>query len=491
MVKNPLPLNAGPIHFGTDGWRGLLGVDFTLERLLLVVGAACNELAYRAPLGLNSRIVVIGYDRRFLAEELAEAITSVVRGCGLEPLLTQTSVPTPACSWAVVQHQALGALVLTASHNPPEWLGLKIKDPLGGSVQGDFTEAVEKRLLGGGIISPIEGAIRRFDGRKEHLQGLREKSDIPALLNGLRSMGLKVIIDPMHGSAAGCMKELFGNVENNLFEEIRTERDPFFGGNPPEPLEPYLQQLITAVKKSNEEGKLAVGLVFDGDGDRLAAIDERGRFCSTQLLMPLLIDHLARSRKLPGCVVKTVSGSDLMRLVAEDLGRQVIELPVGFKYIAEEMLSRPVLIGGEESGGIGFGCHLPERDALFACLLLLEALTECGQPLGERLDDLQKRFGSSNYERIDLQLNNLDERQRLEAFLKASPPSMVAGLPVKALTTTDGVKLRLNNMHWLMFRFSGTEPLLRIYCEAPTKEKVHQTLSWAKKLAERLEEEWI
>ena len=484
MDNNPLRLKAAPIEFGTDGWRGVLGVDITLEKLLLVAAAASRELVNRAPLDLNSRKVVIGYDRRFLAPEFAEAIASAVRGCDLEPLLTSTSVPTPACSWAVVEHQALGALVITASHNPPEWLGLKIKGPLGGSVEGDFTKSVEKRLAAGGITVPIEGPTERFDGRTEHLEGLRRKTDIPSLIRGLEAMKLKVIVDPMHGSAAGCLKELLKEGQSGLVEEIRGERDPLFGGNPPEPLEPYLKELIKAVKKTSSMGHNALGLVFDGDGDRIAAIDEKGRFCSTQLLIPLLIDHLARVKKLPGCVIKTVSGSDLMRLVAEDLGREVIEMPVGFKYIASAMLSQPVLIGGEESGGIGFGGHLPERDALFACLLLLEALTECGQTLGERLDELQKNFGSSHYERIDLRLKNLGTRKRLEELLKATPPSSVAGDSVSEVITTDGVKLQLDIMHWLMFRFSGTEPLLRIYCEAPTQEKVERALSWAKQLAE-------
>ncbi len=486
MEKNSLRLNAVPIKFGTDGWRGVLGVDITLERLLEVAAAASMELAFRAPLGSKSREVVIGYDRRFLAAEFAEAIAAAVRGCDLEPILTRTSVPTPACSWAVVQHQALGALVVTASHNPPEWLGLKIKGPLGGSVEGDFTEAVEKRLFSGGINVPVQAKTARFDGRKDHIEALRKKFDIPSLVKGLKAMGLKVIVDPMHGSAAGCMGELLGEIGNSFFEEIRSERDPLFGGTPPEPLAPYLKQLIKTVKASTSRGKPAMGLVFDGDGDRIAAVDENGRFCSTQFLMPLLIDHLARVRKLPGCVIKTVSGSDLMSLVAEDLGRKVVELPVGFKYIASEMLSTNVLIGGEESGGIGFGMHLPERDALFTCLLLLEALTASGQPLGERVDDLQKCFGMSHYERIDLQLKDLATRHRLEAFLKATPPSNIAGQLVQDVIKTDGVKLRLNIMHWLMFRFSGTEPLLRIYCEAPTKAKLEQILFWAKQLAEKV-----
>ena len=303
--------------------------------------------------------MVIGYDRRFLAPELAEAIAAAVHGCELEPLLTESPVPTPACSWAVVERKALGALVITASHNPAEWLGLKIKGPFGGSVEGDFTAAVERRLAAGGITVPIQRDTPRFDGRGEHLAGLRKKLNLQPLVAGLRAMNLKLIVDPMHGSAAGCVPELLGPEAEGWVEEIRSNRDPLFGGHPPEPLAPYLGELINAVKASTAAGTPAVGLVFDGDGDRIAAVDEHGRFCSTQLLMPLLIDHLARARQLPGAVVKTVSGSDLMRLVAEGQGREVLELAVGFKYIATEMLSGDVLIGGEESGVSASACTCP------------------------------------------------------------------------------------------------------------------------------------
>ena len=387
-------MDASPIRFGTDGWRGILGVDITVERLLPVAVAAAQELAHQAPPGLNSRTVVIGYDRRFLAPELAEVVAAAVRGCGLEPLLTDTAVPTPACSWAVVERQSLGALVITASHNPPEWLGLKIKGPFGGSVEGTFTAAVERRLAAGGITVPVAGSSERFDGRGEHLAGLRAKFDLQALTAGLRAMGLHVFVDPMHGSAAGCVSDLIGRRrQGSDHRDPRSNRDPLFGGCAPEPLAPHLGELMAAVKASKAEGRHAVGLVFDGDGDRIAAVDENGRFCSTQQLMPLLIDHLARAKNLPGSVVKTVSGSDLMRLVAEDLGREVLELPVGFKYIAAEMLAGEVLIGGEESGGVGFGMHLPERDALFAAVLVLEALVEGKQPLGERMKTIQERCG--------------------------------------------------------------------------------------------------
>tara|TARA_Y100001968_G_scaffold178250_1_gene163178 strand:- start:886 stop:1491 length:606 start_codon:yes stop_codon:yes gene_type:complete len=201
--------------------------------------------------------------------------------------------------------------------------------------------------------------------------------------------------------------------------------------------------------------------------------------------MPLLIDHLATYRELPGSVVKTVSGSDLMRLVAEDVGREVLELPVGFKYIAKEMLAGEVLVGGEESGGIGFGMHLPERDALFAALLVLEAIKESGQTLGSRLNELESRFGASHYDRLDIRLPNMKSRERLESLLSEKPPSTVCANPVLEVITTDGIKLRLGRSYWLMFRFSGTEPLLRIYCEAPSKDQVQSTLKWGKELAEK------
>jgi phosphomannomutase len=489
MSSAPLPLQASPIAFGTDGWRGILGVDITVERLLPVAAAAARELESSAPEGLSSREVVIGYDRRFLAPELAAAIAAAVRGANLTPLLSATPTPTPASSWAVVERGALGALVITASHNPPEWLGLKIKGPFGGSVEGDFTARVERRLAAGGISVPIAGDTEQFDAMGAYVAGLRAKVDTDALAAGLERLGLRVIVDPMHGSAAGVLPALLGAtaVDSGVIREIRSNRDPLFGGHPPEPLAPYLAELIAAVRASTAAGQPAMGIVFDGDGDRIAAVDENGRFCSTQLLMPLFIDHLARARALPGTVIKTVSGSDLMALVAEDLGRQVIEMPVGFKYIAAEMLAGEVLVGGEESGGVGFGMHLPERDAPFAALLLIEALVEGGVPLGQRIDALQARCGGgAAYDRLDLRLADMAARSRLERFLADTPPNEVAGALVQQVISTDGVKLRLGPSHWLMLRFSGTEPVLRLYCESPTAERVEEVLLWARQLAEAI-----
>ena len=480
MKKKKLNLISEKISFGTDGWRGILGVDFTLERLLKVAASSAQELSCVRE-KKNSKII-IGYDRRFLAEEMAEAVASAVRGVGLVPLLSTSSLPTPSCSWGIIEENALGALVITASHNPSEWLGLKIKGPFGGSVDSSFTDSVQQRIDAGGISIPIEGSTDRIDFRKRHLIGVGKKFDIPLISNGLKKLGLKIFVDPMFGSASGCMTELFSSYGKGLIHEIRTKRDPCFGGNPPEPMKNYLTQLIKEVQDSSSHGQLSIGLVFDGDGDRIAAIDEKGRYCNTQLLMPLLIDHLARVRDLPGCVVKTVSGSDLMRLVAEDLGRKVLEKPVGFKYIAEEMLARKVLIGGEESGGVGFGHHLPERDALFTALLLLESIVADGKCLGEKIDSLHAQFGNSCFERIDLTLKSIEMKRNLENFLKLETPSSIGPKTVLEVVTTDGIKLILDKSHWLMFRFSGTEPLLRIYCEAPSIAEVNSTLHFAKQL---------
>ena len=484
MSKNNLNVSKNNICFGTDGWRGVLGIDFTLEKLQLVAAAAAQELAHRAPESIESRKVIIGYDCRFLAREMAESIVPVVRGCNLEPIISQTPLPTPACSWAVIKNNALGALVITASHNPPEWLGLKIKSFLGGSVDEDFTNDVEKRLLAGGVTIPLGGVNSRIDFRSDHLIGLKEKCDISFLVEGLKRLKLKIFVDPMHGSAAGCIQELLGKGSDGFVEEIRSNPDPLFGGNPPEPIEKYLIEIKERVKQYSRSGGLSIGIVFDGDGDRIAAIDEKGRYCNTQKLMPLLIEHLSRVKGLPGCVIKTVSGSDLMSLVASELGREIKEVPVGFKYIASQMLSREVLIGGEESGGIGFGFHIPERDALFVALLLLEALAYSGKPLGQNLDEISIRFGESYFDRIDLKLDCDEVRNKLELFLLQNTPSVILGKEVKEVNLVDGVKLKIGHCHWLMFRFSGTEPLLRIYCEAKSKEDVNLTLDFGNKLVE-------
>ena len=485
MSLLPLKHSAGPIRFGTDGWRGVLGVDVTAATMLQAASAAAQELAAAAPEGLDSREVLIGFDRRFLAPELAELAAAAVQGCHLLPLLANDPTPTPTMSWLVRQRQALGALVITASHNPPEWLGLKIKGSFGGSVDSAFTRRVERRLQAGSVVPPGRGPISRFDAWTPYLAGLSQLVDCRMLAQRLKNMGLRVLVDAMHGAAAGGLSRLLGPSVG----EIRGCRDPLFGGHGPEPLAPNLWDLTRRIKAAGILEKTAVGLAFDGDGDRLAAVDETGAFCSTQQLIPLLIDHLGRDSSRPGVVVKTVSGSDLMTSVAEHRGRRVVETAVGFKHVAAVMRQEAVLLGGEESGGVGFGHHLPERDGLLAALLVLEALVTAEQPLGERLATLQRRSGLQlHYDRLDLRLGAPASRNRLLAVLQQQPPRTVAGEPVTEINHRDGIKLRLGEGrgHWLMLRFSGTEPLLRLYCEAPTVERVQAALAWAEAFVQGL-----
>lgn len=484
---SPLPLtqSAAPIRFGTDGWRGVLGVDVTAATVLQVATAAAQELAATAPEGLNSQEVLIGFDRRFLALELAELAAAAVQGCQLVPLLTTGPTPTPTMSWAVRQRQALGALVITASHNPPEWLGLKIKGPFGGSVESGFTARVERRLRAGSVVPPGCGPISRFDAWTPYLAALSRLVDCQALRQRLQRLGWQVLVDPMHGVAAGGLPQLLGAP----VVEIRSGRDPLFGGHAPEPLAANLQELTHRMQSVTAAGQTMVGLAFDGDGDRLAAVDETGAFCSTQLLIPLLINHLGRDATQPGVVVKTVSGSDLMTTVAEDSGRRVVETAVGFKHIAAVIRQEAVLLGGEESGGVGFGHHMPERDGLLAALLVLEALVTAEQPLGQYLAALQRRSGLHiHYDRLDLRLRDPAIRHRLLAVLERQPPQTVAGEAVTEINHLDGFKLRLGKGlgHWLMLRFSGTEPLLRLYCEAPTLEQVRATLAWGEAFVQGL-----
>jgi len=294
---------------------------------------------------------------------------------------------------------------------------------------------------------------------------------------------LTVFADVMHGAAAGGLAMLLGDE----VKEINSNRDPMFGGSAPEPLPKNMKRLFEVMRNHREatRGSLAVGLVFDGDGDRIAAVDGAGNFLSSQILIPILIDHLTLRRHFSGEVVKTVSGSDLMPRVAALHKLPVFETPVGYKYIADRMLATEVLLGGEESGGIGYGSHIPERDALLSALYILEAIVESGLDLGDYYRHLQDQTGfTSAYDRIDLPLASMEVRSRLLQQLQTQPLTEIAGQPVIDCQTIDGYKFRLADKSWLMIRFSGTEPVLRLYCEAPTLQQVHHTLAWAKQWAE-------
>ena len=469
------------IKFGTDGWRGIIGFDFNVSNLSRVVVASCQELYYQYFEETNSKKILIGYDRRFMANEFAKEIAFFVKGCGFEPILSSSYVPTPSCSLYAKKFMFLGCLVITASHNPYNWLGLKIKSFKGCSVDESFTKEVEKRLLLGNSIERLEGAYEKVDIKKFYLDQIKSNFNVDFITNNLKKMNLHIFVDSMHGSAANCLSQIFEDFDSKNFTEIRADYDPLFGGNPPEPLLKYLDNLTEILTRNSKKGIKTLGIIFDGDGDRIAVIDEKGRFCSTQVLLPFFISYLGEKNKNLYPVLKTVSGSDIISNITKNQNREVVELPVGFKYIAKKMIKEKIFIGGEESGGVGFGDFMPERDALYAAMILLNGIAEKSKYLYETLDQIQEKFGPSFYRRIDIKLLNQSEKEILEEYIKNNIPAKICGYKITNISNIDGIKLRIDNNFWLLFRFSGTEPLLRLYCEAKSEHDLNEVLDWSQK----------
>jgi phosphomannomutase len=469
-----------PIKFGTDGWRGIIAADFTFDRVALLAPLAAQVLADNYGQITGSRTMIVGYDRRFMAEDFAQTAAESLQKAGFDVLLSQSYAPTPAFSWAARSENALGAIVLTASHNPAKYLGLKVKGYFGGSVSPEITQQIEALLSNPPQFKAAAGKLSTFEPWSGYCQGLRQKVNIAAIAEAIESGQLKVYSDVMHGAAATGLERLLGVG----ITELRGNRDPLFGGGSPEPLPRNLREIIDKLAHSANLAPLRVGLVFDGDSDRVAAIDGRGNFLSTQNLIPILIEHLAGKKGMRGEIVKTVSGSDLIPKLASLYGLSVFETPIGYKYIADRMLTTPVLIGGEESGGVGYGTHIPERDALLSALYVLEAVVESGQDLSDLYAQLQDKTGfHSEYDRIDLPLANMEARNQLITALDKEPLREIAGKQVTDCNTMDGYKFRLEDGSWLLIRFSGTEPVLRLYCESSTLDRVQEILAWAKSWA--------
>lgn len=466
-----------PITFGTDGWRGMIAADFTFERVMQVAPRAAIALQRTYGQQVNSRTVVVGYDRRFLSTEFAQMAAESIQAAGFDVLLSECFAPTPAFSWAAKDQNALGAIVITASHNPAAYSGLKIKGWFGGSVPPEVTKTVEG-LLSEDLPVAEPGSLTLFNPWTSYCAALQKKVNLEQIRSAITSGQLVVFADVMHGSAATGLGRLLGVP----IHELNGNEDPLFGGGAPEPLPRYLPDLLNRIKSYVRHGnEQVVGLVFDGDSDRIAAVDGQGNFLSSQILIPILIQHLATHRGFTGEIVKTISGSNLIPAVANLLGLPLHETPVGYKYIADRMLESAVFLGGEESGGIGYGNHIPERDALLSALYVLEAVVQGGKDLSEQYADLQAKTGfSAHYDRIDLALTSMEARDRVLQELKTNTPKTIANQTVTSHIDIDGYKFQLADESWLLIRFSGTEPVLRLYSEAPTLERVQENLNWAK-----------
>ena len=457
------------IAFGTDGWRALIADGFTVDRLRIVAQAFADWLATTPQ---RRQRVLIGYDGRFGGERFALEAGRVIAANGFGVDVVAAPSPTPAVSWWIVRKRYGAGLMVTASHNPPAYSGVKVKPWFGGSPDSDVVGPIVAALGRRAPRTTRDPKLRRVAVVDPYLANLRRLMDVAAI----RRLRGTVASDPMGGAQAGYLARVLKGT-NLKVSAIHDRIDPVFCGlQAPEPVESNLTALLAEVRRT----RAILGIATDGDGDRVALVDERGRFVTPHLVFALLLVHLVRQKHQRGRIVKTVSGSYLLDRIARAEGLEVEETPVGFKYICKGLMSGQVLIGGEESGGVGVRGYIPERDGLYIGLLALEMLAYARRPCSALIGDLLREFGASSYARIDT------HHPTAQASLKrliASPPGAVTGEKVARVNTRDGLKLILGDDAWLLFRASGTEPLLRIYAESSTPARTRRLLAGGAKLA--------
>jgi len=456
------------IRFGTDGWRGVIADDFTFDNVRRVAHAIAR---YVVRAENPSKGILIGYDNRFGGPQFAAVAAETIAQTGTPVWLAEAPCPSPAISLLVRQRAAAAGIMITASHNPARWNGIKLKASYGSSALPSIMADIEKELaevLRAGIpaLPPQKNRVHSLDVLAPYLDTVEKLVD----WEKLRAARFRFIVDPMHGAARGLLVKLLRR-QGVACDEIRGTRDPLFGGVNPEPIEPH----IAALQKAVRAGAYDAGFAADGDGDRLGAVDRDGTFITPHQVFSILFWHLAGARELPGDLAKTFSTTKLLDKIAASLGRRVFEVPVGFKYICELMLERNILLGGEESGGIGTSLYLPERDATVSALLLAEVMAWHRKSLGELLALLHAEFGEHHYGRKDLELRPGQKERALEYF---SEPKLARLLdwPVVRREDMDGIKVYLGDIGWVMVRASGTEHMLRIYSETTRPEVTRKVL---------------
>jgi alpha-D-glucose phosphate-specific phosphoglucomutase len=471
------------IQFGTDGWRAVISDTFTFANLRLVAQAIADYV--REESEAESPEVVVGFDTRFLSDRYAAEVARVMAGNGIVAHLTRADAPTPAVSYAVVHKKAAAGVMITASHNPPRYNGVKLKAAFGGSALPEQAHRVERilaqnqeRARGPNVMDygkALEmGLIHRFDpawSYYEHLTGLVD-------LDVISAGELRVIADAMYGSARKCFADMLARTRCRV-REIRGEMNPGFGGIHPEPIARYLTALSAAIRADQAD----VGLATDGDGDRIGAMDAHGNFVDPHHIFALVLRHLVEDRGMRGTVVRSVSTTRMVDRLAERYNLPLVETPVGFNHIADRMLNDDVLIGGEESGGFSIKGHIPEGDGVLMGLLLLEAVAAASVPLHELVEQIQVEVGPAYYARRDLPLRHPISKKEMVARLTQEAPSTLAGESVVDVQTIDGVKYLLADDAWLLIRPSGTEPVLRVYAEARTPEELEVLLGFGEQMA--------
>jgi len=458
------------IKFGTDGFRAIIAEKFTFENVELIVKSVSNYA--KKHYGINKPIL-IGYDTRFLADKFANFAAEILYDLGHEVLISESFIPTPALAYCAKAYNSAGALMFTASHNPPEYCGIKYIPDYAGPATSDITNELIKEL---GNAQPVaqKGKITKFSAKKDYFEHLKTIIDFEKL----KEIKQTICFDPLYATANGWFDEILKEY-NIPVKIIHNWRDTLFGGCMPEPKEQYLGELKELVKAHSP----AFGFSNDGDADRYAVIADNGQFVTPNEVMAILLNHLLKYKNAKGVLVKTVAGSLMLDKIAEYYNVKVVETAVGFKHVGEAMRQNETVIGGEESGGLSIGTHIPEKDGILANLLMLEAIAYSGKTISELRNEITN-ITKAQYinKRFDLKLTEEEKEKALNLFLN-NPPQQFAGKKVTGICKKDGVKFYLEGQNdWILIRFSGTEPLLRIYFESLDSTFIEQGYSEIQKL---------
>ena len=472
-------MNEHPIKFGTDGWRAIIAEDFTFENVRL---AAQATAAYYKRQGDPERGVVVGYDTRFGSERFAAAVAEVMAGNEIPVFLCDSPAPTPVIGYSILDRGAAGSVVITSSHNPAEWSGFKVRTDYAGAASPETVAEIESLLpqaaAEGVQRRPLEeameaGAVQMIDPKPPYLRHLGDLVD----LETLRNAGLRVVVDPMFGAGAGYLRELLSGGSTQVFE-IRGERNPAFPGmHNPEPI----TRNLDATREAIAANLASVALATDGDADRIGVMDGNGRFVNQLETFALLAYYLLEVRGLRGPIVKSVTTTSMVLRLGELYSVPVHETGVGFKFLGPKMRETDALIAGEESGGFAFRGHMPERDGVLSGLYILDLMARREKDLPGLIAELFEKVGPHYYDRIDITMTE-EARDRVRDTISGLEPREIAGIPVTGIDRTDGLRFLLGDGAWALIRLSGTEPLMRIYCEVRSEEQVQPVLQAVKEL---------
>lgn len=472
------------IKFGTDGWRAVISETFTFANLRLVAQAIADYILEENGNGSNPSIV-IGFDTRFLSDRYAQEVARVMAANNINTWLARADTPTPAISYAVLNKKATAGVMITASHNAPRYNGVKLKASFGGAASPEHHKRVEQLLernleqVHGPNLMDLQEAIRtdriqKFDPSWAYYEHLSTLVNLDIISGG----ELRVVADGMYGSGRGAIGEMLARGRTHV-HNIRHEMNPGFGGIHPEPIAKHLGMLMSTI----QAGHWDVGLATDGDADRIGAVDNQGNFVDPHRIFALVLRYLLEKRGLKGDVVRTVSTTRMLDRIAAAHNLKLIETPVGFNHIADLMIANGVVMGGEESGGMSIKGHIPEGDGVLLGLLILEVMADANAPLHVLIEDLLDNYGPAQYARSDLKLKRPVAKAEMVRMLVDCAPEAIAGVAVEDVQTVDGVKYYLNDGSWLLIRPSGTEPVLRVYAEAPDDNRVKALLNFGEEMA--------